>query len=455
MTVRGALGKVGTVCMLAAVGWAGSRLAVRERDALAAVPEAEAAYALVASGPREQPIDKTIRLLEERARLDPFSAEDRSWLASVLLQRARETGDPGDVERAEALARESLRLRLPHNQRAWTVLAATLLEQHRFVEALEVAQALYAAQPEHPGYRALLGEIQLELGLYSKADATFASLRGAADNLDVASRRARWAEISGRPGEARSLLITARQRALARTDLPREQVAWYHLAVGGVELRSGRPRSAEEAFTEGLKLLPADRRLLLALARARAARDDLTGATQLAEAALAVAPEPVTLAFLGELASASGDTARAQEMAEAVELSMRDERGSYHRAESLFLLDAGRRVPEILAAAERDLGTRRDVYGHDLLAWALHRSGRHSEARAAMAPALSRGTRDPLLLFHAGMIENALGNHDRARTLLDEALDIDGAFHPVHARTARSTRSCLRAVRLGFRSSCR
>ena len=76
----------------------------------------------------------------------------------------------------------------------------------------------------------------------------------------------------------------------------------------------------------------------------------------------------------------------------------------FRSAWSLFLLDHDRRVPEVLAHIRRELETRHDVYGYDLLAWALHKEGRHAAARAAMTQALALGTDDPLLLRHAAAI---------------------------------------------------
>jgi len=87
-----------------------------------------------------------------------------------------------------------------------------------------------------------------------------------------------------------------------------------------------------------------------------------------------------------------------------MEVAVLGQPGQWHRAWSLFLLDHGRRVPEVLAHVREELETRRDVYGYDLLAWALHKAGRDGEARAAMDAALAQGTKDPLLLRHAAEI---------------------------------------------------
>jgi tetratricopeptide (TPR) repeat protein len=127
-----------------------------------------------------------------------------------------------------------------------------------------------------------------------------------------------------------------------------------------------------------------------------------------------------------------------------MEVSVRRQTGSLHRGWGLFLLDRGRRVDQVAAQAEADLRTRRDVYGWDLLAWARHRQGRDAEARAAMAQALRMGTRDAMLLYHAGMIAHALHDDAAAARDLSAALEIDPRFHPLQARRARAVLDSIR-----------
>jgi hypothetical protein len=50
------------------------------------------------------------------------------------------------------------------------------------------------------------------------------------------------------------------------------------------------------------------------------------------------------------------------------------------------------------------LETRRDVYGYDLFAWALYKSGRTAEARRVMSQALAWGTEDPELRARARIL---------------------------------------------------
>ena len=55
-----------------------------------------------------------------------------------------------------------------------------------------------------------------------------------------------------------------------------------------------------------------------------------------------------------------------------------------------------------------------------------------------MAHALAMGTRDAMLLFHAGMIDAALGRRDSARRHLETALAINPALASVPAGGARA-----------------
>ena len=348
--------------------------------------------------------DADIAFFLRRVAADPIGAADRARLAALYLQRGRETGDFEDYRRAEALARRSLELRVAHNARTYVVLASALLAQHRFTEALAAARDLNARDPGVARSQALLAEVELELGRYGEARALFDSLWPARRDLAVAPRLARWAEIRGDTALARRLLDGALATARGRRDLPAEQLAWFYLRVGDYALRCGRLDQAAYALRAGLDVFPSDYRLLAGLARLAAARGHWREAVRWGEEAIAVVPDPATFGVISDAYAALGDSAQAAEYARAMELAVLGQPGQWHRAWSLFLLDHGRRVPEVLAHVREELETRRDVYGYDLLAWALHKAGRDGEARAAMAAALAQGTKDPLLLRHAAEI---------------------------------------------------
>lgn len=384
-----------------------------------------------------------IAFYENRAIRDPRSARDYTQLGALYLQRARETGENGDLVRAETNARRSLALRTARNSEAFGVLASTLLSQHRFTDALDVSRRLLAEDTTSVAARGLLGENLFELGQYGEAGRVLGTLSTYRGDLGVAPRLARWAELHGNPEEARRLLRTAKDEAERRHGMPGEQLAWFHLRLGDLAFRYGHLDEAERELRAGLAIEQGDARLLGAMARLAAVRAEWRDAADYGERAIAKTLDPATLGLLHDAYGVLGDRAKAQEYYRAMALSMLQRPGPFHRAWSLFLLDHGREVPTVLAKVRQELESRKDIYGYDLLAWALHRAGRDREAEAPMRQALSLGTRDAVLFFHAGMVERALGNDAAARRHLEAAFEANPYWDPFHPAEARAVLDSL------------
>jgi tetratricopeptide (TPR) repeat protein len=382
--------------------------------------------------------DQDIAFYQARAARDPWSAADLTSLAALYLQRARESGDYEDWRRAEGAARRSLLLRESRNTRALHVLAAALLGQHRFIEARTAAERLVELEPDRPSYRALLGEIQMELGDYDVASRSFAGLLTERRNLAVAPRLARWAELTGHPERARAVLLEAREEAMLRVDLPREQVTWFHLRLGELASRHGRLDEAEEWFETGLSLEPNDFRLWSALARVAMCRGDWRRAVRYGDRAVAINSDLGTLALLGDAYRALGDSVRSAGYYAAVESTAAAQPEPYNRVWTQFRLDHAIGLEATRALLERELESRRDVLGYDLVAWARFLTGDLAGARSAITGAIRLGTRDATLLYHAGAIAAASGSREEARRLLAKALEMNPRFHHRLADSARS-----------------
>src|SRR4051794_3736993 len=247
------------VVVAAAVG-GGMWWHVRRLDAM----EREARVKAVSANVAEQRVRAAdVAFYEARAERDPESATDRAHLATLYMQRGRETGDERDYVRAEQTARASLALRTQRNGEAFVVLAAALLAQHRFVEARDAARTVVDREPDVDAYRALLAETNLELGAYDDVRTELASITPSGRRtLGVAPRLARWAEIRGDTVAARKILRTAVEAADRDRDLPREQAAWFHLRLADMYLRQGHERGAERELRDGLAISPTDHRLL-------------------------------------------------------------------------------------------------------------------------------------------------------------------------------------------------
>jgi tetratricopeptide (TPR) repeat protein len=375
--------------------------------------------------------------------IDPASAISLGMLAALHLQRARETGDESDYTRAEQYARRSLALRVNRNAKTYVTLASTLMAQHRFADAERVAESAVEYDPGVPQYLSLLAEVRLELGEYDKARHSFDSLSLFRSTLSIAPRLARWEELNGRTSSAFRILRSAVAATDARQDIPTEQIAWFHFRLGDLELRNGHFHRARAEFERGLAVEPSDYRILGGLAKLSLLEDDPDEAIAYGERAIALKLDPAILGTLGEAFDAKGDTASAEENFRTMEIAVRGQPGAYHRAWSLFLLDHGRRVAEVHENAVKELATRKDIYGYDILGWSLYKLHRYDEAADNLRDALKLGTRDPLLYYHAGMIELALGRRREAIAFLSLALAINPAFDHTQTRVARAALDSL------------
>lgn len=365
-----------------------------------------------------------IALFAARAEEDPYSAADRARLASLYLQRSRETGDFEDYRRAERTARASLELRPQRNAGALLILSSSLLAQHRFTEALRAAEQLAQVEPEKPSALSLLGEIQLELGDYDAAAHTFRSLRLYRYDLAVAPRYARWAELTGRTAEARELLQRTLVEAHGRGDLPREQVAWFYLRAGDFDMRHGDLRAAERTLREGLVIHPADHRLWGALAQLAAIRGRPEAVLEYGARAGERA-DFTTLSAMADAHGVLGETQRARELHSRIEAQAAADPEPFARQWTQFRLDNGIALEETVALLAAEAAQRPDALGWDMYGWGLYLLGDAASARAALQRALATGAEDARFHFHAASIERALGADDAADELLERARSIN------------------------------
>ena len=374
-----------------------------------------------------------IAFYQRRLREDPHSALDMVQLAALLMEEGRMSGDERAFSQAETLARKSLGERTKRNGRSVALLTSALLAQHRFAEADSIAHDLVQAEPDQPAFRALRAETAMELGNYEHAIGQLGAIRERREDLGIAPRFARWAELTGRPGEARRILLKARDDARLRDDLTGEQRAWFSLRLADMELRHGNLRSAASAISAGLQESPEDWRLILARARLESARGHWEKVVVSAEAVLTNVSAPEALALLATAHSQLGHGNDASAFDVALEQVALSKPGVVHRNWAMALLDSRRDDATLISMLAADTLVRHDVHTLDLLGWALYRSGRGREALPIMRRAMALGATEASLRYHAAMIEFAAGRAELGDT---------------HRRIALSRRNALTAAQI-------
>ena len=366
-----------------------------------------------------------------------LAGNDRDFLSAANLgllyeERARLSGDVSDYARAEAAANRSLAIE-PRQLDVRALHARLLLATHEFRRALAEAESLDRTAPDQPAILAIVADAALELGDVDRAEGLYQRIATIADGPAVTVRRARIAYLRGDPEAAVTTAEDAHRAATAAGETG-ASLGWYAYVAGIYNLSDGEPDAARAWFERALATWPESHLALAGRGRASAALGDLEAAIADYRAAAEIAPQPDSLAALGDLLALGGDTAAAQEQYDTVLAIARlqDAGGSiYNRRLVLFQVDHGLDAEGALTLAERELEERKDVYGYDAYAWALLANGRAAEADLAMTRALALGTEDAMLLYHAGEIRRSLGDEAGARDLLERALAMHGALDPL------------------------
>ena len=395
----------------------------------------------------ETALDSRIRSLQDSLR----SGDERThalaatMLGQAYLQKARETGDPGYYPKAQTLFEQALAT-ASDDVDAMVGLGSLALSRHQFADALDWGTKARDANPYHAPALGVIGDAQIELGRYDDAVATIQAMVDLRPDLASYARVAQLRELMG---DRDGALAAMEQAATAGAGYP-ETIAWVQVQLGNLRFDGGFVAAADRNYAAALAAVPGYAPALAGQGKVAAANGDLDRAATLYAAAVRAIPLPEFVVTYGDVLSAAGrsEEAAAQYALVAAIQQLQAANGVDTDLElALFTADHGRPrdLPNAVAQAQAQVEAQPSIVAWDVLSWTLYRSGDLDGAAAASDQALRLGTRNALMLFHAGMIAAARGETDAAITHLQSALDLNPYFSVRYAPEARATLERLRA----------
>lgn len=334
-------------------------------------------------------------------------------LGWTFVKKARNSFDASYYSLAEQCA-ECMKAHGATGPDTLLLSAHALQSLHRFNEAEAVARELVSMR-ERPFDYGVLGDVLIDQGKVREGAAAYQKMMDLRPDLQSYARAAhvRWLT-----GDLNGAIELMRLAVTGSSPNDAESAAWAYTRLSLYQLQQGAMKPALESCSAALDLksdyapaMLARGRILLALHRSSEAVVELQRAAELN-------PLPEYQWALADALALTGDRERAKQ----VESQIMDRGASEDpRSFSLYLATRDQNIEQAVQLAQRELTNRGDVFTHDALAWALAVAGRTAEAQEHATQALSEGTVDARLFFHAGIIAALNNDPTQAKRWLQKA----------------------------------
>ncbi|CAN5249268.1 hypothetical protein BH10ACI1_BH10ACI1_03990 [soil metagenome] len=384
----------------------------------------------VSNNTEDAEINSALNIIEKM----PELPNGYTQLAIAYIKKARHTGDFSLNSKAETAVKKALEIE-PANPTATKLQASLHLTFHRFTEALEAGKKLQKDYPDDAFGYGVLTDANAELGNYKEAVEAAQKMVDLKPNSSSYARVAHLRSLHGDMEGAVEMFKTA-----ARTADPNDKEAqsWCLVQLGDEYWKYGKYTEAEKVYDEALQNFPNYYLALAGKGKARAAQNDLDAAIQILTDVNNRVPNIETTILLGDLYAKQGNSEKAKEQYDLVEI-IEQKIGVSTDQKRLALLwaDHDTKLDEALAITNRESEARKDIFTADALAWSLYKKGQLTDAKAAITNALNLKSNDARIYYHAGMIEKDLGNRAEAKKMLEQALKLNPAFDLLQAENAR------------------
>jgi tetratricopeptide (TPR) repeat protein len=354
--------------------------------------------------------DNLVDSLQQQIRKNPKDFNAHIKLANAYLQKVRETGDPTLYTKTEDLLDRAQKLQ-PQSPELFASRGTLALARHDFAAALGYGTQALSSDPQSARYHGIVGDAQIELGMYDDA-------------------------------------IEAMKFALQAGSGTPENVAWAHVQLGNLWFGSGDLDQAEKEYGRSTEIVGDYAPALAGQAKVAAARGNLELASKLYKQAFNRMPLSEYAIALGDVYDKMGDKVKAEaqyELVRNIDKLLRANGVNTDLEIALFYADHDMDLKTSLEKARAAYKARPSIHAADALAWTLYKTGDSREAQKYSEEALKLGTRDPLKLFHAGMIAKSLGQKEQAQEYLQQAIDLNPHFSLLYSDEAADALKSLKA----------
>lgn len=371
---------------------------------------------------------KAIEGLMAAIEQNPEDYKSMLELSQAYIQEGRITGDHGYYDKAALELLDRVLQKQPDNFDAMCCKATVLLSQHHFAEGLILAKKALPINPDNAFIYGILCDANLELGNYKEAVAMADKMVSVRPDIRSYARVSYLREIYGDiPGA-----ISAIKMAVEAGYPGLEQTEWTRCVLAHLYENSGKPDSAMIQYRIALSERPDYPFALAGLGKIEKTKGNYKEAIAYFEKAKTLINEYSFSDELTDLYTLNKEHSKAKKNAEEVIVMLspsddiESEEGHGHYADKelayayLKTNDTQNALKHALVEYER---RPNNIDVCETLAWVKYKQNAFKEANVLVDKALKTGSKNPILLCHAGLIKIKNGETEKGQALIKKAIE--------------------------------
>ncbi len=358
------------------------------------------------------------------SKIQPDSMQLMSFgiVAGEYNRYFQETGDIKQLKMAEKALNKAVEIAAIGKSGYYRALARNYISQHRFKEALELANSSRAMGSGVEESQKLLFDIHMELGSYEKAKHYLDSIKNMSD-FDYLIRLAKWNDHKGDLETAIRFMEKAKERAESSKNS--SLMLWSYTNLADYYGHAGRIQDSYEHYLKSLRLDPQNAYAKKGIAWiVFSFEKNAKEALRILDSVTKNYLSPDYYLLKAEIAEYMGNRAEMTNNLDnyAIEVANPDYGAMYNVYNVGMYLELTGQYNKALKIAEVEVNSRPTPGSYDLLAYSYFKLGEKDKALEIVEQHIEGKTFEPGILFRTAEIYKAQGEYTKVKELKNELL---------------------------------
>jgi hypothetical protein len=301
-------------------------------------------------------------------------------------------------------------------------LARNYISQHRFKEALALANKALAIGEGRKETQKLLFDVQMELGNYPEAVKNLNAIKDMKD-FDYLIRLAKWNDHKGDLDTAITFMEKAKN--IAEKDNNKTLKIWSYSNLGDFYGHAGRIQESYDSYLKTLALDPNYSYALKGIAWIVFSKERNTKeANRIIDAITTIHNTPDFYLLKSQIAQFDGDTINEIKNRNAYfsMMNSNDYGAMYNKYNALIYADDKKTAPKALEIAKIEVEHRPTADSYDLLAWSYLNLGQNKKALEIALNHVAGKSFEPKVQYHLAMIYKSNNLSQKSAPIKEELL---------------------------------